>query len=83
MFLFVEGIPSNEDSQITYIDANNEKVQLVSACIDIRKFVSFLTAMLGTNSKMLCSIVHGRMVKFVLETPGVMILQCFLTEVTP
>lgn len=75
-----EGVVYDTDSQMTCIEAGEDKSQLVSACIDIRKFVAFLTAMHISNNRMICSIVHGRMVKLLLDNPGVMNLQCFLTE---
>ncbi|XP_017785273.1 PREDICTED: checkpoint protein HUS1 [Nicrophorus vespilloides] len=63
-------------------DTNNEDCQAVSAVIDVKKFLMFLTGLHISNCRTICSIVHGQMVKLHLEQPGVSSLQCFLSEIT-
>lgn len=54
---------------------------VVTATIDIKKFLMFLTGMQLNNCRTTCSIVHGKMVKLSCEQPGSLSLQCFFTEV--
>ncbi|KAF5304880.1 hypothetical protein FQR65_LT00764 [Abscondita terminalis] len=54
----------------------------VSATIDIKKFLMFLSGMQINNCQTNCSIVHGKMVKLSIEQVGVLSLQCFFTELS-
>ncbi|GJQ65999.1 hypothetical protein Trydic_g4092 [Trypoxylus dichotomus] len=58
----------------------DELSNVVSAVIDIKKFLMFLYGMQLNNSKTICSIVQGKMVKLHLEQPGALSLQYFLTQ---
>lgn len=53
---------------------------MVSASVDIKKFLMFLTGMQVTNYKAMCNIVQDKMIKIFLEQPGVLSFQIFLTE---
>lgn len=53
---------------------------MISASVDIKKILMFLTGMQVTNFKASCSIVQGKMVKIFMEQPGVLSFQIFLTE---
>ncbi|KAI4468196.1 mitotic and dna damage checkpoint protein hus1 [Holotrichia oblita] len=73
-----------DQSRLPDSDSENEAEDfgsVVSANIDIKKFLMFLYGMQLNNSKTICSIVHGKMVKLHLEQPGALSLQYFLTQV--
>lgn len=76
--VFLEGLLNNPGEQ----DDEEEGVTEFVCCqIDIKKFLMFLTGLQITNHKTICSIVNGKMVKLHFEQPGVVTLQCFLTEI--
>lgn len=60
----------------------DEDLETVTATIDIKKLLMFLTGMQMSNGHVMCSIVQGRMVKLFLEQPGVISWQIFLTELS-
>lgn len=60
----------------------DEDADTVTATIDIKKFLMFLTGMQMNNCRTTCSIVQGKMVKLFLEQPGALTLQIFLTELS-
>ncbi|KAB0804327.1 hypothetical protein PPYR_02685 [Photinus pyralis] len=63
-------------------DADATEVNsVVTATIDIKKFLMFLAGMQLNNCRTTCSIVHGKMVKLSCEQPGALSLQCFFTEI--
>lgn len=70
-------IPTLDD-----LETVDENLETVTATIDIKKFLMFLTGMQVTNCYTMCSIVQGKMVKLFIEQPGVISLQIFLTEVS-
>lgn len=72
-------IPDAEDMEC---DSEENDLQTVSATIDIKKFLMFLTGMQVNNYKTTCSIVQSKMVKLALEQPGALSFQCFLTELS-
>lgn len=61
---------------------NEDEADTVTATIDIKKFLMFLSGMQMNNSRTTCSIVQGKMVKLFLEQPGALNLQIFLTELS-
>lgn len=61
--------------------SGEENEDTVSATVDIKKFLMFISGMQVNNCKTSCSIVHGSMVKLFLEQPGSLTFQCFLTEI--
>lgn len=72
-----------DQTQLPDSDSENEAEDfstVVSANVDIKKFLMFLYGMQLNNSKTICSIVHGKMVKLHLEQPGALSLQYFLTQ---
>lgn len=60
----------------------DEDVDAVTATIDIKKFLMFLTGMQMNNCRTTCSIVQGKMVKLHLEQPGALSLQIFLNQLS-
>lgn len=79
IFFVVVGQTILSDSE----SENDDKLlgHLVSATVDMKKFLMFLYGMQLNNSKTICSIVQGKMVKLHLEQPGALSLQYFLTQV--
>ncbi|XP_025835210.1 checkpoint protein HUS1 [Agrilus planipennis] len=60
---------------------DEDNLEIVSATIDIKKFLMFITGMhINNNCTTICSIVQEKMVKLFLEQPGSLSLQCFLTQ---
>ncbi|KRT85775.1 hypothetical protein AMK59_2330, partial [Oryctes borbonicus] len=59
---------------------DGDELNVVSAVIDIKKFLLFFYGMQLSNTKTTCSIVQGKMVKLHLEQPGALSLQYFLTQ---
>lgn len=70
------------DTQLDEDVSQQTDEQTVTATVDVKKFLMFLTGMQLNNCRTTCSIVHGRMVKLFLEQPGSLSFQCFLTEVS-
>ncbi|KAF2903005.1 hypothetical protein ILUMI_03174 [Ignelater luminosus] len=70
-----------DDEEMEY-ESEESDLQTVSATIDIKKFLMFLTGMQVNNCKTTCSIVQSKMVKLALEQPGALSFQCFLTELS-
>lgn len=54
----------------------------VTATVDIKKFLMFLTGMHINNYQTTCSIVHNSMVKLALTQPDALSLQFYLTELS-
>lgn len=77
MHFLVGQIPTLDDLQTI-----DEDLDTVTATIDIKKFLMFLTGMQMSNCRSMCSIVQGSMVKLFLEQPGIISLQIFLTELS-
>nr|XP_022914458.1 checkpoint protein HUS1 [Onthophagus taurus] len=71
-------------STFLHDDGDNEEelFETVSATVDVKKFLMFLTGMQLHNARTICSIVHNRMVKFYLEQNGSLSLQYYLTQVS-
>lgn len=68
-------------------DAQDENdaaaAQMVTATVDIKKFLMFLDGMqINNDCKTICNIVHGKMLKLQIEQPDMFSLQCFLTEIS-
>lgn len=65
-------------------DENDEAdAQMVTATVDIKKFLMFLNGMqINNNCKTICNIVHGKMMKLQVEQSEMFSLQCFLTELS-
>lgn len=53
----------------------------VSATVDIRKFLMFLSGMQLTNYNTTCSIVNHKLVRLSLEQPGALSLQCYFSQI--
>lgn len=79
---FAEGLVNNTESD----SDGEENMELnnadVSCRIDIRKFLTLLNGLQITNHRMICSIVHEKMVKLHFEQPEVATFQCFLTHLS-
>ncbi|CAG9859398.1 unnamed protein product [Phyllotreta striolata] len=58
-------------------DSSNSQI---SSTIDIKKFLLFLAGLQINNTRVLCSIVHNKMVKLFIEQQGSLSIQVFLTE---
>lgn len=64
-------------------DEDDGNAPMVTATVDIKKFLMFLSSMhVNNNCKTICNIVHGKMMKLHVKQPEMMSLQCFLTEMS-
>lgn len=70
-------IPTMDD-----LETIDEDLETVTATIDIKKFLMFLTGMQMSNCTTMFNIVQGKLVKLFLEQPGIISLQIFLTEMS-
>lgn len=77
LLISVGQISRDNDSSIS-----ENETDTVTATIDIKKFLMFLSGMQMNNCRTTCSIVQGKMVKLFLEQPGALTLQIFLTELS-
>jgi len=75
----MQTMPDTEEMEC---ENEEQDLQMVTATIDIKKFLMFLTGMQLNNYRTTCSIVQSKMVKLALEQPGALSLQCFFTEVS-
>ncbi|KAK4885330.1 hypothetical protein RN001_001601 [Aquatica leii] len=79
--LGIQSFAVGQDNESTVGDGSaNESI--VTATIDIKKFLMFLTGMQLNHCRTTCSIVHGKMVKLASEQVGALSLQCFFTELS-
>lgn len=76
MFIFLVGQTFNGLGRV------DENLDTVTATIDIKKFLMFLTAMQMSNCRTMCSIVQEKVVKLFLEQSGIISWQIFLTELS-
>ncbi|KAL1489627.1 hypothetical protein ABEB36_013571 [Hypothenemus hampei] len=54
----------------------------VSAAVDIKKFLMFLSGMQLNNCTAVCNIVQGKIVKLSMEQPGALLMQIFLSQLS-